>query len=550
MSPRSVLRRRYRQRTALAATTLALVAVVATVLVWQSPGASGPHPQTAPTVTDASGKVIPSTPASATGGAAISAENRREGTTDWKILAGGDDRPRGVEGFADRTSATVGETVSLYVSTPAPTFQATAYRMGWYGGAGGRAVWSSKPIDGVRQPTCPTEPKTRTVSCTNWSRSTEIELTKDWVPGEYLIKLEPTTGSASYIPLVVRDDASHAAVLVVSSVSTTQAYNTWGGHSLYTGTADSTGGRAYVVSFDRPYASGWAQSGSILGDTWDLVAMLESQGVDVTYATDVDLHQRPQLLQNHKVVISGSHDEYYSSTMRQGVLDARDHGVNLVFLGANAMYRHIRFEDSPLGPDRLEVNYRSASLDPLNGVNPDEVTTQWGDPPVPRPENAIIGNTYTCNEPGLTADMVVVNPVPWMFADTGIKAGDHLPGMVREEYDRLALMPGVPTQIELITHSPLTCRRKPSYSDMIYYTVPSGAGVLNVGTLLFEPHLGPLCSTPGLAPPPSGTDCQVRQLVTNVVRTFAAGPAGKEHPAVPNGPAFDVPTRSPVIGGD
>lgn len=482
------------------------------------------------------------------GGAAIVAENRRKGTPDWRILNGGADRPRGIEGFADRTSATVGQTVGLYVSSPAPTFRATAYRMGWYNGVGGREVWSSPPVDGVKQPMCPTDPKTRMVSCDNWSRSLELKMTRDWIPGEYLIKLVPSTGSSSYVPLVVRDDSSHAAVLVVSSVTTTQAYNTWGGHSLYTGTATSTGGRAYVVSFDRPYDLGWAQSGSILGDTWDLVTLLESQGVDVTYATDVDLHQRPQLLQNHKVIVSAAHDEYYSSAMRSGVLDAREHGVNSVFLGANAMYRHIRFEDSPLGPDRREVNYREASLDPLNGVNPAEVTTQWGDPPVPRPENAITGNTYTCNQPGLTADMVVVNPVPWMFKGTGVKAGDHLSGMVREEYDRLALMPGVPSQDSLITHSPLTCRGKASYSDMIYYTVPSGAAVLNVGTLLFEPHLGPLCTVPGVDM--SRSDCQIRRLITNVLQVFAAGPAGKTHPATPNGAAFGVPTTSPEIGGD
>ena len=158
------------------------------------------------------------------------------------------------------------------------------------------------------------------------------------------------------------------------------------------------------------------------------------------------------------------------------------------------MYRHIRLESPPLGPNRLEVNDRDLSLDPLNGMTWAEVTSQWGAPPVPRPENAITGNTYTCNQSGLTADMVVVNPVPWMFEGTGIKAGDHLPAMGRAEYDRLALLPGVPPQVELITHSPLTCRGTASFSDMVYSTVPSGAAAPSaLGTLLFEtPHLGPV----------------------------------------------------------
>lgn len=488
---------------------------------------------------------------SGSGAAAIVAENRKKGSPEWKIVDGGDDRPRGIEGFANRTSATRGQAVDFYVSTAAPTYTATAYRMGWYGGAGGRQVWKSAVEKGIDQPTCPTDPDTRTVSCDNWQKSFTTRITDDWVPGEYLVKLVPSTGSASYVPLVVRDDASHAAILVVSSVTTTQAYNTWGGHSLYTGTGPgSLSGRAYVVSFDRPYGSGWAQSGSVLGDTWDAVMLLESQGADVTYATDVDLHERPQLLQNHRVIVSGSHDEYYSSAMRQAMLDARAKGVNIVFLGANAMYRHVRFEPSKLGADRRMVNYREAGLDPLNHVNPDEVTTQWGDPPVPRPENAITGNTYTCNQSGMTADMVIVNPIPWMFAGTGVKTGDHWPAMVREEYDRMAMMPGVPANNELITHSPLTCRGKASFSDMIYYTVPSGAAVLNVGTLLFEPHLGPLCTEPGLAPMPASADCQVRRMIWNVIDDFAQGPAGRRHPATANGASFGVPTSSPAIGGD
>lgn len=482
--------------------------------------------------------------------AAIIAENKRPGSPDWRIDSG-DARPRGIEGFADTTSIEQGGKVRLYVSTTAKSFTATAYRMGYYGGAGGRQVWQSGELTGVRQPTCPTDPKTRTVACDNWSRATEVPITKAFVPGEYLIKLVPSTGTASYIPLVVRDDSSHAAVLVVSSVTTAQAYNTWGGHSLYTGTGNGPlAGRAYVVSFDRPFASGWGQSGWVLGDTWDTVQLLESRGIDVTYATDIDLHQHPALLANHRVVISGAHDEYYSSAMRQGVLDARAKGVNFIFLGANAMYRHIRMEPSPLGADRIEVNYRVAKLDPLNGVDPAEVTTQWGDAPVPRPENAITGNTYTCNQPGLTADMVVVDALPWMWAGTGVTNGTHLTGMVREEYDRMAMMPGVPPDNQLITHSPLVCRGKPSFSDMIYYTVPSGAAVLNVGTLLFEPHLGPLCPAAPVGGPVNSADCAVRRMIANVVDVFASGPAGKVHPAKANGAAFDVPRTSPVIGGD
>ena len=79
-------------------------------------------------------------------------------------------------------------------------------------------------------------------------------------------------------------------MLVVSSVTTTQAYNAWGRtqplrRDRQVGTP-ATGLRGQLRSTLR---FGVARNRVILGDTWDVVTMLESQGVDVTYATDIDL---------------------------------------------------------------------------------------------------------------------------------------------------------------------------------------------------------------------------------------------------------------------
>lgn len=148
--------------------------------------------------------------------------------------------------------------------------------------------------------------------------------------------------------------------MVISDVTTLQAYNKWGGHSLYGG----TGGRSTVVSFDRPMDTGWAMSG-ILGDSYNVGVMVESMGLDVSYTTNIDQHEQPGLMRDHRVILSGVHDEYYSLEMRDGLEAARDDGVNIVFLGANAVYRRIRLEPSALGPHRHQVNYRSAAADPI-----------------------------------------------------------------------------------------------------------------------------------------------------------------------------------------
>ena len=60
--------------------------------------------------------------------------------------------------------------------------------------------------------------------------------------------------------------------------------------------------------------------------------------------------------------------------MRDGAEDARDHGVNLAFFGANAVFRQIRLEPSPLGAHRRQVGYKSATADPMDGA-----TTSRGD---------------------------------------------------------------------------------------------------------------------------------------------------------------------------
>jgi hypothetical protein len=457
----------------------------------------------------------------------IRAENAEPGSPDW-LIEDGDKRPREIEGFTDKVSGEQGDTVRLFVTTEAAGYEATAYRLGHYDGVGAREVWRSGPQAGVDQPECPVDRTTRMVDCSNWSPSLSVTVDERWVPGQYLFKLVPTEGSASYVAFVVRDDERHSDVLVISDVTTLQAYNTWGGYSLYTATGRNPGGRADVVSFDRPMDMYWGQSGT-LGDSFNIGQMVESLGLDVTYATNIDQHLRPELMRNHKVIVTGFHDEYYTLEMRNGLEAARDSGVNIVFLGANAVYRRIRLEPSPLGEARREVNYRSASDDPLDGIDPERVTTSWREAPAARPESTLTGTYYECNEGGMEADMVIVDGDAWMFAGTNVTDGQHWPDVVSEEYDRVTPSAPTPENIQVLAHSPLTCRGKASFSDMAYYTAPSGAGVFNTGTLGFEPRLGPLCPPERLTP--AEWSCQLRQMMANVVTEFARGPAGRTHPA-------------------
>jgi hypothetical protein len=457
-------------------------------------------------------------------------ENAKPGTPDWAIS----NEPSAwdkIRGFTDRVSAQRGDDVGLFVSTGAESYRVEAYRMGYYAGVGARRVWSSDELPGSTQPFARNDAATGMYDAP-WARSTSITVTDDWTPGIYMLKLVSSDGGSSFVPLTIRDDDSHAAILVQSSVTTWQAYNAWGGANLYTGPKFLTSTRSRVVSFDRPYDG--TGSGEYFGREDLLVTQIEAMGLDVSYTTDVDTHAHPELLLNHKVFISGAHDEYWSKEMRDGVEAARDAGVNLIFLGANASFRRIRLEPSELGPNRHEVNYRVASEDPLNNVDPVRVTTSWRDAPNPRPESAMIGNLYECNP--VSADMVIGEASSWVFSGTGLKNGDKLAKLVGNEYDRVTPERPTPANIEVLAHSPVVCRGVKSFSDATYYTASSGAGVFATGTFQIEAHLGPPCADDQI----HGVDCQVRKLMTNVLVTFGNGPAGVEHPSKNNLDHFGI----------
>jgi len=506
--------------------TVALLLVVGlgvtVALVWPSSG--GRHPSTVARNTSGTTASSASTsrPSAGRSVSGIAIENRRPGTTAWRIPAG--TNTTAIQGYADRVSATRGETVTLFVDATGG-YRVEGYRMGWYGGAGARRVWRSAPQVGARQSKPVILTTSRTVEA-RWRPSVRVAIDTAWVPGDYLLKLVADSGAQHYVPLTVRDDAAHHALLVVNAVTTWQAYNQWGGHSLYKGPLADPKLRSTIVSFDRPYERDGA--GDFLGNEYPLVSLVEQRGLDVSYATSIDLHAHPELALDHRGIVSLGHDEYWTLAMRDAVAAARDRGVNLAFFGANAVYRRIRLEPSLLGRDRREVNYRVAKLDPLLGTNDAEVTTSWREAPAARPEGSLLGVMYECNP--VLADGVVADASSWVFDGSGLRNGERVRGLIGSEYDRVMVEVPTPSTLQVLFHSPLTCRKHASFSDAAYYTAESGAGVFDAGTGNWVCKLLTGCPTDQ----PVRPDASIRRITENVLRAFAAGPAGVAHPSSPN----------------
>lgn len=459
----------------------------------------------------------------------IARENEQAGTTDWVIP----DDPKmwdRIRGYASATSVAHGESFTLFV-TSGVKWKADAYRMGYYHGNGARLVWSSGDQLGTPQPPATVDRKTNMAEAI-WEPSLVVQTDASWPPGVYLIRLTSSDGGATFVPLVVRDDESNAALLVQSSVTTWQAYNAWGGANHYTGAGGLSSTRGRVLSFDRPY--GGNGSGEFFGREFEFVYFAERLGLDVTYWTDIDLHERPELARRHRAIVSLGHDEYYSTRMRGGLEQARDRGVNIAFFGANAIYRKIRLEDSPIGTSRRQVNYRVASEDPLTGKQPAESTVSWRDAPSSDPESALIGQMYECNP--VEADMVIVDADAWMFEGSELENGDKLPDAIGNEYDRVMPEAPTPDNIQVVAHSPVRCGGRKSYADATYYTAPSGAGVFAVGTFWWIEPLKTECPDG----PSTHTDCQIQRVVENILRAFSIGPNGERHPSVNNLSKFGI----------
>jgi hypothetical protein len=529
---RRARRARARRRTRWITASASLVVVAAVVslaaygLPWRahdtSARAEGHGPHVAPSTTTAS-----TAPPDPLVSSAIVRENQLPGTRDWQLTDQG--RPGDIEGYAGTVSAQQGDTVTLFVSTRAPSFKVEAYRIGWYQGLGGRLVWTSADVPGHQQAKAVVTSPTDLIEA-RWDPSLQVHLDASWTPGDYLFKLVASTGPQQWVPLTVRDDASHAAYMVMNAVTDWQAYNTWGGCSLYVcpgGDANRgvrvSAKRAEEVSFDRPYLLG-AGAGDFPGNEMPLVWMMEQNGFDVTYTTSIDLDLHPELVLQHKALLSLGHDEYWSKPMFDAAQNARDHGVNLAFFGANAIYRQIRLVDSPLGPARRQINYRSTA-DPIRRVDPSLTTVSWRESPVNRPEQTLIGEQYECNP--VRADLVVSDASSWVYAGTGLKDGDHVPITVGTEYDRFDPNVAGPRNVEVLAHSPVRCHGRSSYADVTYYSAPSGAGVFASGTNWWISKLNP----PG---PGNPHEPMIIAMTLNVLRAFGLGPAGVAHPSVAN----------------
>ena len=459
----------------------------------------------------------------------VGRENAKAGTRDWllsntRIESKSKYRCPWIEGYCSRTSVGAGESIHIHVSTNPPSpFALEIYRMGYYGGSGGRLMWRYDPIKGQTQPDPPIGEK-RVRDC-RWEPSLTLTIPKDWLSGVYLGKLTSLReGIQSYIIFIVRDDRP-ADFIFQCSDTTWQAYNRWPSQfALYDDGKDQWyWGPNVQVSFNRPYGK-YCQildaplsTGSGEWFLWEfpLAHWMESRGYDVSYISNLDAHADPKGLLRAKGFLSVGHDEYYSIEMFRHLRQAIAGGLNVAFLSGNAVCGRILFSpDARRLPNRAFE--RVGVFGPPGGTR-DFVAMK--SLPHERPyANELIGAHSTGPVTG-GADWICARPDHWLFEGTGMKKGDGIPGLVGWEWHGdPASIPG----LEVVAAGP-TQEAPGKLNGGVYtatlYPGPKGNFVFNAATCWWADGLS---EPPGYVRPsayasPKGPDARAQRITANIL---------------------------------
>jgi hypothetical protein len=465
----------------------------------------------------------------------IRAENEKPGTADWmlantRVAPATKYRSPWIEGYCSRTSIRARESLAIMVSTDPPSpFVIDVYRLGYYGGKGGRHMARLGPFKGKAQP----EPEIgheRLREC-QWEPATTLAVPDDWTSGVYLGKLTAEKNRLqSYVIFIVRDDRA-CDVLFQSSDATWSAYNRWP-HiwSLYDdGVKKATEwfvGPGVRVSFDRPYGK-YRQvldaplsqgSGEFLLWEFPLAFWMEQHGYDVSYISNVDTHADAQGLLRAKAWLSVGHDEYWSTQMFDNVKRAVDHGVNAGFFSGNTCNGLIPFLPNGSGAPHRTIT-RTGQFGPLDERDlkdfPEVGKVQHFAPT----EATLIGarNVYPYNGPA--SDWICTNEKHWVFDGAGMRNGDGIPGLVGFEWM------GAPANIrglDVLAKGIVRNSRGDGEYTATIYPGPKDNFVFNAATIWWADGLS---APPGYIRPDAklaGPDRRVHRITANVLNRFVS----------------------------
>lgn len=418
-------------------------------------------------------------------------------------------------GYADKHSVVPGESFALMLSSgPGREIVEGHAEFFRIGPRGPELLWASPPLAVGSQPVF----MTAAAIGAAWPPAIEEVPTSGWTPGYCSIDfVHAKTGvrEPQVAQIVIRNGNASGSVLLKLGANTYQAYNAWGGHSLYP--SEDVEKRGAIVAFDRPTHPAFFEYDIYLLQ-W-LEQLGAGHGFTVDCATDFDVHRDPALIEHYPLVISSCHDEYWTKEM----FDAFEHrifgiGRNVIFAGANTAYCQVRFADVNRPQDgedngRQLVCYKNFD-DPIvrrkSSVEPALLVTSHFRDRERRPESMLAGVAYqnwfqpNGDEPRFPYRVASVD-APF-FEGTGYKPGDIAAEVVGYEWDnrdpdgdgkrlwdkersRIALLPEEQIQV-LFRGEPVGADGAPGLAEAAYFRSATGAKVFSTGSIRWAWGLG------------------------------------------------------------
>ncbi|MBV8982406.1 MAG: hypothetical protein JO086_16005 [Acidimicrobiia bacterium] len=446
----------------------------------------------------------------------VAAENRNPGTSDWRMpgpaaeVGGVASGP--IAGYVAAPAIAPEQTERIFVGDGAArAVRIRVFRIGWYGGAGGREMLRSERLRLVAQPPCADDASTGLTEC-HWRATLTFRIPSALPSGVYIARLDADNGDRSDCLFVVTA-TEPTPLLAQLPTSTYEAYNAWGGDSLYPGgtklvraTASTQG---VEVSYERPYDSLTGAGQFFTRGDVSLVRFLERYRYPVSYTDSEAVDRDPGSTLGHRVLLDFGHSEYWSQRQADAWRAARDRGTNLAFLGSDTMAWRVRYVDS----GQVIVSYKEhSSLDP-ESAQPTGPFPAYGAP--------LTGSAYVgCITPRVprpgppTYRYYSWSPSPtlqpaWLYAGTRVTPSTEIPGITGYELDQVTAQS--PADTVILGHGsapcmPVTEPGEPvpgpgqDRADTTLYKAPSGALVFNTGTLGWELALGPVPSASPDAP--------------------------------------------------
>ncbi|MEU7861916.1 DUF4082 domain-containing protein [Nonomuraea sp. NPDC049141] len=481
--------------------------------------------------------------------------------SQWDVPAQG-----GIPGYPTQISVNKGQTIQFKVNTSAQDYRIEIFRLGYYGGMGARLIATINPSAALpqAQPACLNDATTGLIDCGNWALSASWAVPDTVVSGVYVANLIREDGMAgkSQMMFVVRDDTRDSEILLQTSDATWQAYNSYGGNSLYSGMPAN---RAFKVSYNRPFVS----RSRFFNDEYPMVRWIEANGYDVSYTSNVDTASRAAELLDHDIFVSSGHDEYWSNEMRDNIESARNGSVNLIFFAGNEVFWKTRWESSIDGqgtPFRTLVCYKETLANAKIDPSP-QWTGTWRDPRFSppsdggRPENALTGTLFRIN--GRVSDAITV---PAEFSDMRLWRNTSIaslqPGQTAtfptgtlgyewdESPDNGVAQPGLVkySRTTLTNSSKFLLDFGSTYGagtathSLSLYRNSSGALVFGAGTVQWAWGLDAVHDNPG-----TPTDIRMQQATVNLLADMHAQPASIQPGLVPTTASTDTAPPTSAI---